>query len=163
MPDSLCARCARARKTCCQVSEIYVTTEDVRRISTHTGQQDFSTYRVPQDASYAEQDDDPLWQEKVFRSDGSRRVLRRQPSGDCTFLGEHGCSLPLEVRPLVCRLYPFSYTEQGIAPELSEGCPTQLLGPGQGLLQALDMTRNEAIRWHAQLYRELRRETTDHP
>jgi uncharacterized protein len=97
----------------------------------------------------------------VFRPDGSRRVLDREENGDCTFLGEKGCTLTLDVRPLVCRLFPHSYNEQGIQAELSEGCPTSLLEPGKTLLVTLDMRRSDADRWHKMLYRELEMEKTD--
>ena len=53
-------------------------------------------------------------------------MLKRQPDGDCTFLGEQGCVLPLETRPLICRLYPYDYSEQGIRDELAAGCPLEL-------------------------------------
>ena len=143
-------------KTCCQTCEVYVTPGDVGRIAAHTARRDFFEYRPPANPVY-EVDDDPAWQVGVFRPDGTRRVLRRQPNGNCPFLGAQGCELPLETRPLVCRIYPFEYDASGLKPdELAPGCPTELLRPGQGLIQALDMNRTDAIRWHAQLYAEIR-------
>jgi Fe-S-cluster containining protein len=130
----------------------------VRRIAEHTDRPDFWEYRVPDDAAYADQDDDPIWRDHVFRADGSRRVLKRQANGDCTFLGPQGCVLPLEVRPLVCRIYPYDYTAAGIQDDLSEGCPLELLRPGQGLIEALDMNLRDAERWRSQLYQEIQRE-----
>ncbi len=156
--EFLCVRCARHMKTCCQFSEIYVTKGDVQRITTHSGQTEFHEYRKPNNPVYADQDDDPIWRDHVFRADGSRRVLKKQANGDCHFLGPQGCQLPLDVRPLVCRIYPFDYTADGIKTELSKGCPTELLRPGQGLLQALDMTLEQVIPWHKQLYEELKAE-----
>ncbi len=145
-------------KTCCQTCEIYCTSGDVARISDYTGQQDFTEFRQPANADYLDQDDDPLWRDRVFRPDGSRRVLKKQANGDCTFLGNAGCVLPLETRPLVCRIYPFDYDADGIQSELATGCPTELLQIGQNLIQALDMNRADAVRWHAMLYAELRHE-----
>lgn len=156
--EFLCVRCAKHTRTCCQRSEIYVTLGDVQRIKDFTGQTDFHEFRAAENPSYADQDDDPIWDQHVFRADGTRRVLHRQPNGDCTFLGPQGCQLPLETRPLICRLYPFAYTAEGIEDELSSGCPLELLAPGQGLLDALDMRREDAERWHSQLYAELQRE-----
>ncbi len=156
--EFLCVRCARHTKTCCQRCEIYTTPGDVKRIEQHTQRQDFWEYCVPHDPDYGDQDDDPAWRDHVFRADGSRRVLKRQANGDCTFLGAQGCVLPLEVRPLVCRMYPYDYTEAGIQDELSPGCPLELLAPGQGLIQALDMNVQDARRWHGQLYQEIRLE-----
>jgi len=148
-------------KTCCQTREVYVTLGDVRRIEVHVGRPDFVQFSAPADATYLDQDDDPMWRDHVFRHDGSRRVLQRRPEGDCTFLGSHGCTLPLEVRPLVCRLYPFEYTAEGIQHELATGCPLELLPAGQGLVQALDMNIDAARRWHRQLYEEILLEKTE--
>lgn len=156
--EFLCVRCARSQRTCCQTREIYATPGDAQRIAAHIGRSDFYTYRVPDDPSYQDQDDDPTWRDCVFRPDGSRRVLHRQENGDCTFLGPQGCVLPLEVRPLVCRLYPFDYDESGIKSELAEGCPMHLLRPGLGLLDELQMDIEPAKRWHVQLYQEIRQE-----
>lgn len=156
--DFLCVRCARRRKTCCQVSEIFVTVQDVQRIEEYSQQRDFYGFRRPDNEEYADQDDDPTWRDHVFRADGSRRVLNRRPNGDCTFLGEAGCALPYHVRPLVCRLYPFEYTASGLSGELSNGCPTELLPTGQGLINALEMDVVMAEAWRDQLYREIQQE-----
>lgn len=156
--EFLCVRCARYMRTCCQTCEVYVSPGDVQRIADHTGRADFYEFRVPDNPEYLHNEDDPLWQTATFRADGTRRVLRRRPEGDCTFLGPHGCTLPLDVRPLVCRLYPYDYTEQGIRPQLARGCPTHLLRPGQGLIEALGMNLADAERWHRQLYAEIRQE-----
>jgi Fe-S-cluster containining protein len=132
-----------------------VTPGDAQRIADHGGNEDFFEYRRPELEAYVDQDDDPLWRDHVYRSDGRRRVLRRQPQGDCTFLGLHGCRLPLDVRPLICRLYPFDYTADGLRDELAHGCPVELLRPGEELLSALAMQRIDAERWHTQLYAEI--------
>jgi Fe-S-cluster containining protein len=153
--EFLCARCARHTTTCCQNVDVFVTPADVRRIVDFSGRTDVAEFRPPDDPVYLQEDDDPLWMKHVFREDHSRRVLRRQPNGDCTFLGERGCMLPLETRPLVCRLYPYDYTAAGIRHELASGCPLELLPPGQRLIEALDMHLEDAQRWHRQLYEEL--------
>jgi uncharacterized protein len=159
--EFLCVRCARHMKTCCQTCEIYTTPGDVQRISANTGRDDFTEYRVPDNPVYLDQDDDSAWRQHVFREDNSRRVLKRKSNGDCTFLGDKGCTLALEVRPLVCRLYPFEYTEAGIGDELSSGCPLELLRPEQDLIGALEMNIDDARRWHRQLYQEIRLEPGD--
>ena len=153
--EFLCARCAKHMRTCCQTSEIFTTLGDVQRITEFTGKSDFHERRAPEDPVYAEQDDDPVWRDNVFDEHGTRRVLKRQPNGDCTFLGSKGCVLPMETRPLICRIYPYDYTEAGIREELARGCPLELLRPVQGLLQALDMNLADAQRWHKQLYEEI--------
>jgi Fe-S-cluster containining protein len=153
--EFLCVRCARHRKTCCQTSEVYATPGDVQRITEYTGKEDFTEFRAPANVLYLDQDDDPLWRDRVFREDHTRRVLKREENGDCTFLGEAGCVLPYEIRPLICRLYPYEYTEEGIADDLADGCPLELLPPGQGLIEALDMNIENARRWHRMLYEEI--------
>ena len=158
--EFLCARCARHMKTCCQTPEIYVTPGDVERIASQVGRRAFWHFRVPAYPAYLEEDDDPVWQEHVFREDNSRRVIKKTPDNDCSFLGPHGCTLPLEVRPLVCRLYPYDYDERGIRDELASGCPLELLRPGQVLLEVLGMKIDDGRRWHKQLYEEIRLEKT---
>lgn len=167
MSDSefLCARCARHQRTCCQDTEIYVTLGDVERIAAYTGRRDFVEFSTPS-TLYRDQDDDPVWRDQVFRKDGSRRVLRHQVGGDCTFLGEQGCTLPGNVRPLICRLFPFDYTADGILDEPANGCPVELLMPGQTLLPTLRMERSDAQIWHQQLYAEIgleKHEPTEEP
>ena len=160
-PDApLCVRCAASQKTCCQTREIYTSPGDRARIAALTGRDDFTAFVVADD-EYLDQSDDPTYGRLVFRPDGSRRVLNRADNGDCTFLGDAGCTLPLETRPLICRLYPYDYTEEGLRDELSHGCPTQLLRSGETLLTALDMNRAAAERWRTQLYVELQMEKTD--
>lgn len=165
MSDSefLCARCARHMRTCCQTCEIYATPGDVRRIEQHTGLSEFVEFRPPANPAYLDQSDDPAWERSVFRPDHTRRVLKRQASGDCTFLGSQGCVLPLDVRPLVCRLYPFDYNASGLLTELSPGCPLELLQPGLTLLDELRMEPGDAQQWHRQLYAEIREEPHAQP
>lgn len=152
-----CVKCGRLGKTCCQQREIFVTAGDRERVSTHTGLKDFWEYRAPADPSYLDPDNDPTWWRSVFRTDGTRPVLRRKPDGDCMFLGPAGCVLPLETRPLVCRLYPYEYTVEGLI-GISSECPPQVIPPGSTILQVLDMRTSDAIRWHRMLYGEI---TTD--
>ncbi|MFO1076806.1 MAG: hypothetical protein U1E73_03670 [Planctomycetota bacterium] len=153
-----CARCAAVQKTCCQRAEIFVTTGDVARIRKHSGSDGFYGHRAPVDPAYAEPDpDDPEWPQRTVRADGMRRVLNRRPGGDCAFLGAFGCVLPLDVRPLVCRLYPFEYTAGGIVGVASDYCPTRLLAPaGQPMTAVLGMSAVEAEGWRRQLYQEIR-------
>jgi Fe-S-cluster containining protein len=139
---------------------VYVSPGDLSRIEAFTGRSDF-VEDVVAPPEYRDQEDDPAFQ-RIFHSDGSRRVLRKRTNGDCTFLTPAGCSLPLEVRPLICRLYPFAYTGAGLSIELSEGCPIELLRPGQELLVVLDMKHEQAEEWRAQLYEEIAQEPVTH-
>jgi len=150
-----CARCAQAGKTCCQQTEIYVTMNDVRRIAVSTSRIDFFEYRPPADPAYLGEDNDPHWQRHVFSLDGTRRVLKQQSSGDCIFLTGSGCQLGLEVRPLVCRLYPLTYTYEGIEAEPDERCPVKILCRERTVLEVFGISTDQALRWHMDLYREM--------
>lgn len=151
-----CARCATLQKTCCQRAEILVTSGDEERIRGATGRTDFSERRPVTDPAYLDQDDDPHWLRWTVAADGTRHVLKRQANGDCTFLTPSGCSLPLETRPLVCRLYPFTYTERGIDGVDADYCPEAVIPRGKTILQVLDMRHIDGERWRRMLYHELR-------
>lgn len=158
-----CARCAGVQRTCCQRAEIVLTTGDLDRIGRHTGSDDFYSIRPPENPDYLEPDeDDPNWAHYTIDGQGRRRMLKKKPAGDCTFLGPAGCILPMEVRPLVCRLYPFAYTERGLEGVDQDYCPTDLLlrgaTPGTTMLTVLRMDPRDGTRWHEMLYNELRAE-----
>lgn len=169
-----CARHAALGKTCCQGRDVLITAGDRSRISAHlraaraelsvagatagTSRSGLSPvafweWRSPSDPAYADAGDDPHWLAWSTRADGARPVLRQQAGGDCVFLGRRGCGLPVEVRPLVCRLHPHTYTERGIAGV--DGCPAEVVPPGSTLLEVLDMRPADAARWHRMLYDEL--------
>lgn len=150
-----CAKCAALGKTCCQSREILVTEGDKARIKAFAGREDAWEFQPVADPAYMDQDDDPHWLEWAFRADGSRLILKRRPNDDCEFLSTSGCTLPMEVRPLVCRLYPFTYTERGLS-RVDDECPSEAIPPGQTILQVLDLRLADAVRWHHMLYTELR-------
>jgi Fe-S-cluster containining protein len=153
---NLCTKCAQHELTCCQGTEVFVTDGDIRRIAAYTGRVDFWEYQKPRQAVYLmHQPADPNWLCYTVRPDGTRPQLKHLRSGDCTFLTSTGCSLPSEVRPLICRLYPYDYTEHGVAGTVA-GCPTYLLEKDQGLLAGIGLDIKDATRWHKQLYSELR-------
>lgn len=159
-----CARCATMQRTCCQRAEILVTDGDRRRIAAHVGREDFWERRRPDDAEYLEHDeDDPNWRRLTVADDNTRCVLHRSADG-CTFLGPAGCVLPLETRPLVCRLYPFDFSERGLAGIADHYCPTDRLAPpGVTMLTVLGMNPVDGERWRATLYRELHDAATSPP
>lgn len=149
--------CAKRGLTCCQGTDrdIYITPGDVKRISDYTRREDFYEYRKPINAGYLESEGDPAWIYHVFRQDGSRRVLKATPEGNCTFLSENGCRLPLHIRPIVCRLHPYEYNAGGFYNEFDAGCPVNMLAPGRSLVDCLDMDPADAARWHRMLYEEI--------
>jgi Fe-S-cluster containining protein len=150
-----CARCAKTGKTCCQETEIYVTLNNIRRIAVFTSRLDFFEYRSPADPTYLGNDDDPQWQQYVFRLDGTRRVLKQLASGNCIFLAAAGCQLSNDVRPLICRLYPLTYTKAGINAEPDERCPVKMLSQGRSVMETFGISPQQALDWHEDLYREM--------
>lgn len=151
---NLCALCAQAGKTCCQQTDILLTGGDVRRVEAYTGTGEFFEFRPPREPGALGDDDDPNWLAYTLRLDGTRRVLRQREGGDCRFLAHDGCVLPAEVRPLICRLHPVTYTEFGLA-GISPDCPAEL-APGTDVLTSIGMDFAAAAGWHRQLYDELR-------
>ena len=161
---NLCEQCSRAGKTCCQGRDIYVTAGDVKRITALTNQSEVYEYRTCCDPDYEDQDDDPIWHLSVFRPDRTRRVLKQQANGDCLFLGPSGCRLPLEFRPLVCRLHPYNYSANGLFPEFVPDCPVHLLPPGRGLEDAVaGCNPVQAESWRRLLYIEILRQDQTNP
>ena len=151
-----CQVCARQGRTCCQGHDIYITWGDCRRILMHTHQRDFLEYRACADAAYADQGDDPVWQQHVFRVDGTRRVLRQHTNGDCLFLTSSGCQLPLNVRPLVCRLFPHLYSAAGLADQWDLGCPAAKIDANTVITSGIaGVGGAEASCWHRTLYNEI--------
>ncbi len=153
---SLCALCASTGKTCCQQTDILLTDGDLGRVEAFLGHADFYEFRPPHDPANLGDEGDPNWLAYTLLPDGTRRVLRHAPGGNCAFLSPSGCALPGEVRPLICRLHPVTYTETGIS-GVSPECPSHFCPPGLGLLEAIGMDLQAASRWHEQLYRELRK------
>ena len=151
-----CLACASQGHSCCQGRDIYVTRGDCERIRNAGVATDFFEFRGCSLAAYAEQDDDPLWRRYVFRSDGSRRVLKRLANGNCLFLGPDGCSLALSARPLVCRLYPHLYSADGVAGVWDHECPATRTQAGDQIEQGIaGVQRPQALQWHHMLYTEI--------
>ena len=160
-----CLACASQGHTCCQGHDIYVTRGDCERIGRHSRVMDFYEYRGCSHPDYADQGEDPLWQQYVFRLDGSRRVLKRLAGGDCLFLGPAGCSLPLTARPLVCRLYPHTFSANGIAGVWDGACPAAKAETSPMLENGIAGVQwQEAVLWHRMLYTEIlwEAETNEH-
>lgn len=79
---------------------------------------------------------------------GGRRLrLRLSDAGACCFLGAAGCRLPVDARPLYCRLYPFAINPHGRLMVLMSGSCLAQEGARswREVLKRLDMTE-DAVR-----------------
>ncbi len=153
-----CYSCFLQGVSCCQGTQIYLTAGDVQRISQFLEDSDFFTIEIP-DAVYLDAGNDPKWLMLTVRPDGQRRVLKRTAEKNCTMLRDSGCRLPMSIRPLVCRLYPYEFTESGVS-GIDPVCPISRAEDCASLMDRLGMTINAAGEWHRLLYRELHQEKT---
>jgi uncharacterized protein len=151
---SHCYQCSQDGTSCCQGTQILLTSGDVLRITRFLGAFDFFTFEVP-DPNYTDPGDDPAWLTLTIRPDGRRRVLKRTVDKSCIMLAGKGCLLPITIRPLICRLHPYTYTGADIS-GVDPTCPISREGNWPVLLEQLGMAIIEARQWHRLLYRELR-------
>jgi Fe-S-cluster containining protein len=153
-----CCQCSQNGTSCCKGTQILLTTGDVRRIARFLDAFNFFTFEVP-DLIYRDPGDDPAWLALTIRPDGRRRVLKRTADKGCTMLAENGCLLPITVRPLICRLHPYAFSEADIS-GVDPTCPMSREGNWPVLQEQLGMAMNEARIWHRLLYRELHLDET---
>ena len=71
------------------------------------------------------------------------------------FLGEKGCRLKEDERPMVCRLYPFEYNEKTIKGVTPHHCPEPQRDNHALMLALLGMNRDRAEEWRHTLYQEI--------
>ncbi len=150
---SPCSRCAERGASCCTGNQIFLTSGDIRRITAALHRNDFYLFE-PADPVYTESGDDPLWTDMTIGPDGKRRVLKRVEYRNCILLGPSGCVLPMEKRPLVCRLYPFAYTTARLG-GIDETCPVARHENPQRCLDLMGMSMENARKWHRLIMGEL--------
>jgi Fe-S-cluster containining protein len=118
--SSACARCAKLLgKTCCEprgTEQLAILTRaDVERIAAHTG---LSPRRFTLEEGVTEQeaaDFETRWPlyRGYFRR-GPLLITLQARDGACVFFNRtRGCMLPVDVRPVACRLYPFEQWADG--------------------------------------------------
>ena len=148
-----CQACAASNGSCCRNRQILLTHYDIERIQRATGNLDFYIYEMPE-PDYIEQDDDPIWNVITLLDDGTRRVIKRRPGGDCRFLYNHVCSLSVEVRPLICRIHPYLYDETNLQ-GFHAACSIFRRPDAALILEKINMPVYKAEGWRRQLYHEL--------
>jgi Fe-S-cluster containining protein len=147
-----CAVCSRVQRTCCQSSEPYVSRGDMDRIYNYRSLPTpyWCGFRIPPQEYLAGCRSDPAWAAKVLTPTGWRRVVLARFNGNCVFLEPTGCVLPMEVKPLVCRIYPWDFFNFKIT-GLSSYCAVEARGEHQDMGEALGLTAEQAQTWLDQL------------
>ncbi len=148
-----CTECATSAGSCCRNRQIVLTGHDVERIQDVTGNADFYVYEIPE-PSYANQEDDPIWNVVTQQQDGSRRILKKRSNGDCFFLSPDGCTLNFDVRPLLCKIHPYHFVETELL-GIDADCPISRMPNSALVLQKMRMPVSQVEAWRRQLYHEL--------
>ena len=75
----------------------------------------FTSFAARNTRSIVPDDSDPIWRDNAFQPDGSRRVLRKPSQRRLHVSRTPGLLFCLlEVRPLICRIYPYDYDAGGL-------------------------------------------------
>ncbi len=155
-----CATCASLGHSCCKGYQIYLTSGDIVRISGFLKHSDFYTYEPPI-LSDIEPDYDTCWLPLIM-SEGNRvRVLNRTDDKQCCLAFAMGCLLPLETRPLICRLFPYDFINHHIL-GIDSSCPISKECNWQSILDGMEMTESKAQHWVDLLYEEIAKDLPVH-
>ncbi|MGQ0505805.1 MAG: YkgJ family cysteine cluster protein [Myxococcaceae bacterium] len=120
MTESPCAQCPKVLgASCCEVGEgeqlATLTSADIERISAYArlAPRRFAEVEwLTEEEAHAYEARRPLYA-GYFRHRPARWTLQRR-AGACVFLKrDAGCTLPAELRPTACRLYPFELWPDG--------------------------------------------------
>lgn len=149
-----CALCAHKGTSCCQKYQVVLTNDDTLRIASYTGNWDFLSIEYPV-CEDIEPDYDPLWLPMILMPDRHVKVVKRASDKKCILLSKTGCVLPIDKRPLICRLYPYIYIEQGIL-GIDSACPISQYKNWESVLSGMEMPKGKAAEWISMLYSEIR-------
>jgi Fe-S-cluster containining protein len=157
---NLCIECSKIDKTCCQLGSgvVLLTDKDIQRIEAYTGKTGFHRKEPPKEylANRIASSFDPNMKTYALSRKGTVQTLKHQENGDCIFLSKEGCELPLETRPLYCRIHPYDFVEDQVTGITFVDCPVQLLENKGSLPDMLGIRYPDADRWVKMLYQELR-------
>jgi hypothetical protein len=161
---SKCIECAKLQITCCEDfrSEIGVTRGDIRRILEYTGRNDFYHLMpvLEENKTILENPCNIVkgsekYVRYFFDDQGRRNVLKKNEKNGCCFLSPDGCSLPLNTRPIMCRLYPYHWDDYGNIEITGLGCPKSLFKDEQEMRAELCLPEIEAKKLIAVFYDEI--------
>lgn len=153
---SYCLDCASKNRSCCVNVHIFITSGDIERISQASDTKDFYS-KEPLTPEYFDGGGDPEWNGLILDENGCRKVLSQKPNGECIFLSDRGCRLKPDVRPLLCRIYPYDFLGSKIS-GICHSCPVSASDDWQAVLNQSQMHYGAALEWVKQLYEEIYRD-----
>ncbi|WP_052507077.1 YkgJ family cysteine cluster protein [Desulfonatronovibrio magnus] len=133
--DYVCVRCSQVNPTCCRINpgaEKYcfpLSNHEIQTISAYSASHDFYI-EEPNQADFIHRLGKLLpWPRKkllsIFSLDNSHFRLNNTEDYSCVFLGNNGCSLPHDLRPVYCRIYPFWFYNDKLFVLEDPGCLAQ--------------------------------------
>lgn len=150
--STYCIDCAKKGMDCCRSDfSKFTTLRDAERISEFLGENidTFTVYRDvrPNDKEVpAYQIMDPGYYYSLMLQDGRLLQLKSKSDGSCIFHDECGRCRIYPARPLICRTYPFWYTDSGEIKFDSSSDDCQIVevvaGDSDPLAMVLDDNRN---------------------
>ena len=135
-----------------------MTEKDIERITAYTGSNDFWLLEAPREylENRIRSSFDPNLRKYVLSENGKVYTLRHAENGSCMFLKEKGCELPMEIRPLYCRIHPYDFVEDEVTGITFVDCPVNLLDRPGDLPDMINIKYDDAKRWVKMFYNELR-------
>jgi len=153
---SICKECSKLQKTCCQDADIVVTDKDIERIMS-LGLFNFHDVVFSEKLTQSIFEDDPNYTRYVVDKTGKSQILKKQENGNCIFLSPIGCMLSMDIRPLVCRIYPYNdFNEFGKVNLAPMFCPKKFKMDSDIIHKEMGLSFDEAKHLVGQLYDELR-------
>jgi uncharacterized protein len=159
---SKCRECSKIQLTCCVRPEIFVTNGDINRIANGTGRKDFYHLRpVPEEMKHYYgspcnvEKGSEIYFQYLFNENGRRNILKKNEKNECCFLTQDGCVLPPNIRPILCRLYPFDWNDKKEIWVAPTHCPKNFFKDEQEIRDRVCLTEEEAKRLVCLLYDEI--------
>ncbi|OQX22900.1 MAG: hypothetical protein BWK80_28740 [Desulfobacteraceae bacterium IS3] len=160
---SKCFECSELQLTCCEKSEVCVTKGDIKRIAEYAGRNDFyHLMPVSEELKFIitnpcnPENGSEIYLKYLFDEEG-RRIILKKNENRCCFLTHNGCDLPLNIRPIVCRLYPYDWNDnKDMWIDPARLCPENLFKDEQEIKEQLCLPEQEAKRLLELFYDEIK-------
>lgn len=159
-----CAQCARIQKTCCEREATWValTERDITRISRFSGREDFFAWEPVEEElkdvyanPFCYEEDDHIYVKYLFNDQGCRPVLKKNSDHSCCLATPTGCSLPHDLRPLLCRIYPYDWNDRLEIWVDGGYCPERLFRNEEDMIKKIGLSREDALELIKQFYAEI--------